>query len=145
MLMARMVVFWSPYIMVMSSVVICESDFWTSITKKICQSRNNSNLTWFIRHSILLFAILTLFLTHKDTIMANLEDLREFWDPDTVDLMEWIIQNTPKTAAFAGTMQLLAGKWVVRRPPPGGSAGPACLMRNPDKLFIYFFQITFRC
>ena len=38
-----------------------------------------------------------------------MEDLKEFWDPDTVDLMEWIQASTPATAAFTGSMQLLAG------------------------------------
>ena len=52
-------------------------------------------------HFTLFFAIITLYLYHKESILEKLEDLREFWDPDTVDLMEWINQNTPKTAAFA--------------------------------------------
>jgi hypothetical protein len=28
------------------------------------------------------------------SIDAEMEDLREFYDPDTVDLMQWIQQNT---------------------------------------------------
>ena len=46
---------------------------------------------------------------HKEDINKELEDLREFWDPDTVDLMEWINKDVPKDAAFTGSMQLLAG------------------------------------
>ena len=40
-----------------------------------------------------------------------MEDLREFYDPDTVDLMEWGSkeENVPLDAAFTGSMQLLAG------------------------------------
>lgn len=38
-----------------------------------------------------------------------MEELREFWDPDTVELMYWIGNNTAPTASFAGSMQLLAG------------------------------------
>lgn len=37
------------------------------------------------------------------------EELYEFWDPDTVELMEWIRTYTPPNAVFAGSMQLLAG------------------------------------
>lgn len=37
------------------------------------------------------------------------EEMYEFWDPDTVELMEWIQNFTPPTAVFAGSMQLLAG------------------------------------
>lgn len=36
-------------------------------------------------------------------------DLREFWDPDTVELMQWISNQTAPHASFAGSMQLLAG------------------------------------
>ena len=35
--------------------------------------------------------------------------MQEFYDPDTVQLMEWISQNTRMDAAFTGSMQLLAG------------------------------------
>ena len=109
MLMARMVVFWSPYIMVISSVAICDCNLWTLFINKLSSSRKNGILISCFRHFILFSAIITLYLYHKESILEKLEDLREFWDPDTVDLMEWINQNTPKTAAFAGTMQLLAG------------------------------------
>nr|XP_053627475.1 probable C-mannosyltransferase DPY19L3 isoform X6 [Cherax quadricarinatus] len=37
------------------------------------------------------------------------EEVYEFWDPDTVELMEWIQSSTPPEAVFAGSMQLLAG------------------------------------
>jgi len=50
-----------------------------------------------------------LFKSHQGDINKELEDLREFWDPDTVDLMEWVNKDVPKDAAFTGSMQLLAG------------------------------------
>ena len=88
--------------MIIASVALCDCKLWSLVTNKLSQSKNNEKLISFLRHLFLIFAIVILFLSHKDAIMANLEDLREFWDPDTVDLMEWIVQNTPKTAAFAG-------------------------------------------
>uniref|UniRef100_A0A674A3E7 Dpy-19 like C-mannosyltransferase 3 n=1 Tax=Salmo trutta TaxID=8032 RepID=A0A674A3E7_SALTR len=42
-------------------------------------------------------------------LMTELSELREFYDPDTVELMTWISSKTPKKAVFAGSMQLLAG------------------------------------
>ncbi len=33
------------------------------------------------------------------SIDAEMEDLREFYDPDTVDLMQWIQQNTQQVHA----------------------------------------------
>lgn len=41
--------------------------------------------------------------------MDELSELKEFYDPDTVELMNWINSNTPRKAVFAGSMQLLAG------------------------------------
>lgn len=42
---------------------------------------------------------------------------QEFYDPDTVALMEWIERNTRKTAIFSGSMQLMAGvKCCTGRP-----------------------------
>ena len=40
---------------------------------------------------------------------AELNDLREFYDPDTVQLMNWISEKTEMNSSFAGSMQLLAG------------------------------------
>ena len=68
-----------------------------------------SILTSFVKHVIVLFVIIALFKSHQEEINKELEDLREFWDPDTVDLMEWINKDVPKDAAFTGSMQLLAG------------------------------------
>uniref|UniRef100_A0A4W4H278 Dpy-19 like C-mannosyltransferase 3 n=1 Tax=Electrophorus electricus TaxID=8005 RepID=A0A4W4H278_ELEEL len=42
-------------------------------------------------------------------ILEELSELREFYDPDTVELMTWISSRTPTRAVFAGSMQLLAG------------------------------------
>ncbi len=66
-------------------------------------------ISFIFRHFALLIVLLILFQSHKDEITKEIEDLKEFWDPDTVDLMEWIQASTPKNAAFTGSMQLLAG------------------------------------
>ena len=112
--MARMVVFWSPYIMIMTSVAVCDKDFWYFLVKMLggaggTSQNSSSHLTFFLRHLVLAFTLLALYLYHQGLVIGQLEELREFWDPDTVDLMEWINQNTPPSAAFAGTMQLMAG------------------------------------
>ena len=36
------------------------------------------------------------------------QELFEFWDPDTVQLLQWIRDQTSPSAVFAGSMQLLA-------------------------------------
>ena len=44
----------------------------------------------------------------------EMEDLREFYDPDTVDLMQWLQQNTSPAAVISGSMQLMAGVRLYR-------------------------------
>ena len=40
----------------------------------------------------------------------EMTELREFYDPDTVDLMQWLEQNTEQeSAVVGGSMQLMAG------------------------------------
>ena len=46
------------------------------------------------RHLLLILFILLLGTSQKSKIDKELEDLREFYDPDTVDLMQWLEQNT---------------------------------------------------
>ena len=38
-----------------------------------------------------------------------MNNLREFYDPDTVDLMQWIQEKTPAESVISGSMQLMAG------------------------------------
>jgi hypothetical protein len=56
-----------------------------------------------------ILGVVYLYQSHIEGINKEMEDLREFYDPDTVDLMEWINKDVPKDAAFTGSMQLLAG------------------------------------
>merc|ERR1712029_968636 len=56
-------------------------------------------------------AILIFVLYHKQRPVYDQEmnNLREFYDPDTVDLMQWIQEKTPVESVISGSMQLMAG------------------------------------
>lgn len=62
-----------------------------------------------MKYSIPIITLLYISYKFWPGIMDELSELREFYDPDTVELMNWIKSNTPNTAVFAGSMQLLAG------------------------------------
>ena len=114
-LMARMIVFWSPYIMIVSSVAVCDYNFWKVLINKLNQSTNNSRiLVSFLRHLMLIFAIVMLYISQKENILTQLDDLREFWDPDTVDLMEWINQKSPKQLLLLVPCNCLQVIWSLR-------------------------------
>uniref|UniRef100_A0A1I7X985 Beta-lactamase domain-containing protein n=1 Tax=Heterorhabditis bacteriophora TaxID=37862 RepID=A0A1I7X985_HETBA len=51
-----------------------------------------------------------LFYNHYTYVyLEQMAQEQEFYDPNTVDLMEWISKNTERDAIFTGSMQLMAG------------------------------------
>nr|XP_006822371.1 PREDICTED: probable C-mannosyltransferase DPY19L3-like [Saccoglossus kowalevskii] len=79
---------WTPEMCILAGFAIGDSKTWKFLVKKF-------NITSE--------------LTCLPALYAELDELREFYDPDTVDLMEWIKNSTSKSAVFSGSMQLLAG------------------------------------
>ena len=62
-----------------------------------------------VRHIALVCFIIVLVSKHKPVYEQEMSDLREFYDPDTVDLMQWLEQRTPPDSVISGSMQLMAG------------------------------------
>jgi len=104
----RMKCFWCPYICVLASAGLADKTFWSYLVSKLSggSSRGTVNL---VRHIAVICLIIILFNKHKPVYEQEMSDLREFYDPDTVDLMQWLQQNTDKDAVISGSMQLMAG------------------------------------
>ena len=84
----RMKCFWGPYICVFASVLLLHKAFWEGVASKLTSNGGKSvGLANFLRHLVVIFAILSLFNANKSAVYEELEDLREFYDPDTVELM----------------------------------------------------------
>jgi len=112
----RMKCFWSPYICVLASTAVADTSLWSTIARKISANHSHSVMS-VVRNLFLLIVIFFLANNHKAKITEETEDLREFYDPDTVDLMQWIQQNTEQYDAISGSMQLMAGvKLCTGRP-----------------------------
>merc|ERR1719376_728894 len=112
----RMKCFWSPYICVLASTAVADTSLRTNIARKISSNQNHSVMS-VMRNLVLLIVIAILSNNHKTRIIEEMEDLSEFSDPDTVDLMQWIQQNTDQYDAISGSMQLMAGvKLCTGRP-----------------------------
>ncbi|XP_054696391.1 probable C-mannosyltransferase DPY19L3 isoform X1 [Grus americana] len=103
----RMKYLWTSHMCVFASFGLCSTEVWKLILK--CIHLYTSQRTRVIKYSVPI--IILLYISYKSWpgIMDELSELREFYDPDTVELMNWIKSNTPNTAVFAGSMQLLAG------------------------------------
>ncbi|KAL3883925.1 hypothetical protein ACJMK2_030151 [Sinanodonta woodiana] len=110
----RMKYLWTPYMCILAAVGVSDYKMWKSL---LAYFKVQGTLIHVIRHFATLIVLGLLFAIALPTVLKELEDLKEFWDPDTVELMEWIIKQTPKGASFTGSMQLLAGvKLCTGRP-----------------------------
>uniref|UniRef100_A0A8C6STU3 Dpy-19 like C-mannosyltransferase 3 n=1 Tax=Neogobius melanostomus TaxID=47308 RepID=A0A8C6STU3_9GOBI len=86
----RMKYIWTGHMCAVAAFGVCGTEIWTLIFNTLrCNSKS--------------------LVRFWPKLMEELSELREFYDPDTVELMTWISTKTSKQAVFAGSMQLLAG------------------------------------
>ncbi|XP_069491552.1 protein C-mannosyl-transferase DPY19L3 [Ambystoma mexicanum] len=103
----RMKYLWTSHACVFASFGICSVEVWGFFLKAVrLYTRQRVNL---LHYCAPILIIICLYYKCLPRVMDELSELREFYDPDTVELMDWITSATPKNAAFAGSMQLLAG------------------------------------
>ncbi|XP_044520114.1 probable C-mannosyltransferase DPY19L3 [Gracilinanus agilis] len=103
----RMKYLWTSHMCVFASFGLCSSDIWELLLKLV--HLYTPKRMKMMRYSVPVLILIYLCYKFWPGMMAELSELREFYDPDTVELMNWIKSNTPKKAVFAGSMQLLAG------------------------------------
>ena len=77
-------------------------DFWNVLLK-------GRPVRKVLRSVLTMIIIAAVVKNNKSRLSEELEDLREFYDPDTVDLMQWLEQRTPHDSVISGSMQLMAG------------------------------------
>ncbi|NXY46160.1 D19L3 mannosyltransferase, partial [Ceuthmochares aereus] len=103
----RMKYLWTSHMCVFASFGLCSTEVWKLILK--CIRLHTSQRIHLIKYFVPIITLLYISYKFWPGIIDELSELREFYDPDTVELMNWIKSNTPNTAVFAGSMQLLAG------------------------------------
>ncbi|XP_074864940.1 protein C-mannosyl-transferase DPY19L3 isoform X2 [Carettochelys insculpta] len=103
----RMKYLWISHVCVFASFGLCSTEVWGFILKSV--HLYTPQRVCVTRYFIPIITLLYLSYKFCPGMMDELSELREFYDPDTVELMNWIKSNTPKNAAIAGSMQLLAG------------------------------------
>ncbi|XP_038223913.1 probable C-mannosyltransferase DPY19L3 isoform X2 [Dermochelys coriacea] len=103
----RMKYLWTSHMCVFASFGLCSTEVWGFVLKSI--HLYTPQKLWIIRYLVPIITLLYLSYKFCPGMIDELSELREFYDPDTVELMNWIKSNTPKKAVIAGSMQLLAG------------------------------------
>ncbi|XP_037835984.1 probable C-mannosyltransferase DPY19L3 isoform X2 [Kryptolebias marmoratus] len=103
----RMKYIWTGHMCAVAAYGVCGTELWTLVLRALrC---NTKVLLRLVRNAVPLLMMCWLYYKFWPKLMEELSELREFYDPDTVELMTWISTKTPKQAVFAGSMQLLAG------------------------------------
>lgn len=103
----RMKYIWTGHMCAVAAYGVCGTELWTLLFGALrC---NSKRLLRLVRYAVPVVMIGFLYYKFWPKLMEELSELREFYDPDTVELMTWISTKTPKQAVFAGSMQLLAG------------------------------------
>ncbi|CAJ1048557.1 probable C-mannosyltransferase DPY19L3 isoform X2 [Xyrichtys novacula] len=103
----RMKYIWTGHMCAVAAYGVCGTELWTLLLNTLrC---NSKVLLRLVRYAVPVAMIACLYYKFWPKLMEELSELREFYDPDTVELMTWISTKTPKRAVFAGSMQLLAG------------------------------------
>lgn len=110
----RMKYLWTPYMCILAGFGVADYKAWKTL---LVQLNTQGIVVQIVRHLATILALALLLAIALPPTLKELEDLKEFWDPDTVELMEWIKKSTPPGAAFMGSMQLMAGvKLCTGRP-----------------------------
>uniref|UniRef100_A0A4W3GVH2 Dpy-19 like 4 n=1 Tax=Callorhinchus milii TaxID=7868 RepID=A0A4W3GVH2_CALMI len=99
---------WTPYACMFTAFGVCAPQLWLTVFK------------WFRLKTIPPVFLALMLSTAVPTIigfsmwrdffpevMDELSELQEFYDTDTVELMNWIRKQTPTAAVLAGSMQLM--------------------------------------
>ncbi|XP_061561146.1 probable C-mannosyltransferase DPY19L3 [Phycodurus eques] len=103
----RMKYIWTGHMCAVAAYGVCGRDVWTILLRALrC---NTKFIVRLVRYAAPLAVMVFLYYKFWPKMVEELSDLREFYDPDTVELMTWISTKTPERAVLAGSMQLLAG------------------------------------
>ncbi|XP_019740049.1 probable C-mannosyltransferase DPY19L3 isoform X2 [Hippocampus comes] len=103
----RMKYIWTGHMCAVAAYGVCGGDVWAMLLHALrC---NAKVLLKLVRYAAPVAVVAFLYYKFWPKMVEELSDLREFYDPDTVELMTWISTKTPESAVLAGSMQLLAG------------------------------------
>ncbi|KAG7156023.1 C-mannosyltransferase DPY19L3-like [Homarus americanus] len=114
-LILRLKVLWMPTVCVLTGVFMADIRIYSSLIPVLTCGKLSSYLPrWFPEFfkMIICFSFVAfIYIKFWGKVASEVwpEEMYEFWDPDTVELMEWVQSYTPPDAVFAGSMQLLAG------------------------------------
>uniref|UniRef100_A0A672H441 Dpy-19 like 4 n=1 Tax=Salarias fasciatus TaxID=181472 RepID=A0A672H441_SALFA len=99
---------WTPYVCMFTAFGVCSPDLWLTVFKWLkLKSIHPVVLSLILSTAVPTIICFSLWREYCPHVIAELTDLQEFYDPDTVELLSWIKSQAPVAAVFAGSPQLL--------------------------------------
>ncbi|XP_034456731.1 probable C-mannosyltransferase DPY19L4 isoform X1 [Hippoglossus hippoglossus] len=99
---------WTPYVCMFTAFGVCSPDLWMTVFKWLkLRSIHPVVLSLILSTAVPTIIGFSLWREYSPRVLADLSELQEFYDPDTVELISWIRSQAPVAAVFAGSPQLL--------------------------------------
>ncbi|KAM9385940.1 putative C-mannosyltransferase DPY19L4 isoform 2-T2 [Pholidichthys leucotaenia] len=99
---------WTPYICMFTAFGVCSPDLWMTVFKWFkLKSMHPVVLSLILSTAVPTIIGFSLWREYCPRVLAELSELQEFYDPDTVELISWIRSQVPVAAVFAASPQLL--------------------------------------
>ncbi|XP_075438819.1 putative C-mannosyltransferase DPY19L4 isoform X2 [Ascaphus truei] len=99
---------WTPYVCVLAAFGVCSPELWTTLFKWVRLRAVHPVLLALILSTAVPTVIgFSLWREFFPKIIAELSELEETYEPDKVELMNWIKGQAPLAAVFAGSPQLM--------------------------------------
>lgn len=99
---------WTPYVCMFTAFGVCSPDLWMTVFRWLkLKSIHPVVLSLILSTAVPTIIGFSLWREYCPRVVAELTDLQEFYDPDTVELISWIRSQAPLAAVFAGSPQLL--------------------------------------
>ncbi|KAF6730520.1 putative C-mannosyltransferase DPY19L4 [Oryzias melastigma] len=99
---------WTPYVCMFTAFGVCSPDVFMTVFKWLkLKSMHPVVLALILSTAVPTIIGFSLWREYYPRVLADLGDLHEVHDPDTLELMTWIRLHAPAAAVFAGSPQLL--------------------------------------
>ncbi|KAF7651995.1 hypothetical protein LDENG_00102700 [Lucifuga dentata] len=99
---------WTPYVCMFAAFGVCSPELWMTVFKWLkLKSIHPIVLVLILNTAIPAIVGFSLWREYFPHVLAELTDVQELYDSDTVELINWIRTQAPVAAVFAGSPQLL--------------------------------------
>ncbi|KAI4889481.1 hypothetical protein NFI96_015241 [Prochilodus magdalenae] len=99
---------WTPYVCAFTAFGVCSPELWMTVFRWIrLKSVHPVVLALILSTAVPTIIGFSLWREYFPRVLSELTEVQEFYDPDTVELMNWIKSQAPLAAVFAGSPALL--------------------------------------